>query len=766
VTADQGADAMLRWKDRPWEAAYAIMLALLLGAVLALSARELLRTTRVADGPWPKASRRAWFALAVALILVGAAGFWPLSYQSAKTWLALGIALLVICLLNAWAAPLASAAPPPRSSGTLATAVLAGAPLALVGLALLRPSVVEMFYADRSEYWGLLGVAVASYVAGCAIVAAAWMLRGRTDVYVERLFLLVAGGVAVLGLGAAVWTEPLSFPPAVGTIGVATAALVVFGAVVAPLGWLAERFPPPPVFGLLRLRRTPVFLLLLAWAVIAGSTQTGAYYDARTKPGKPKTLDLPTVFDRWKMRLGRDGMTPPKGLPAGVKPGIPMVFVTTAGGGIRASYWTSIALQCIFEPGAVDDCASGEPQPRDDARRFFFAASGVSGGSVGLAQYVAHVASHETRSDWPDVHAGDDEASATLAWFLFTDVPSAFVSRSNGSDRAEMLERTWERSWPEQGEDNPLAKRLDEVDEIGATGMPVPLLLLNSTRVQDGCRLNVSVLVGTAAAGGDDGRVSDCLTVRHFRGDERPPPWTFASTQDLHAYLCDSEVRLSTAALLSARFPWVSPSGRIPPCGAKENAKDKNKRLVPANAVDGGYFDTSAASAIVELWDHLRFDVERFNRDDNEDWCLVPLLVELDNHYAGYPAPLSKKPWETNVPLSTVQAARNAREANARQAAALAFGGPLASTQDVVLLEGAAPGAAAADLRPLNRFAELRPAAHPGTEAPLGWALSSASREDLRNQLIRPSPAQNPKELRRIHQWLRPGAIGCRAAKP
>ena len=87
------------------------------------------------------------------------------------------------------------------------------------------------------------------------------------------------------------------------------------------------------------------------------------------------------------------------------------------------------------------------PQNDGSTKPYFFAASGVSGGSVGLAHYAAHVASGDTDSDWPNTHAGDDEAAPMLAWFLFADIPSAFIGRKGGSDRAEMLERTWEARW-------------------------------------------------------------------------------------------------------------------------------------------------------------------------------------------------------------------------------------------------------------------------------------------------------------------------------
>ena len=337
-----------------------------------------------------------------------------------------------------------------------------------------------------------------------------------------------------------------------------------------------------------------------------------------------------------------------------------------------------------------------------------------------------------------------------LAWLFFTDLPSALVSCTGGSDRAEILERTWERSW----KNGALARRLGTADAITKDGPPVPLLLLNGTRVQDGCRLISSNLDTSAVAGLPDttNLVSDCLTIRPFRDRGAQPGWTFGASEDLHALLCDSDVRLSTAALLSARFPWASPSGRVSPCNARKDA------LTPANVVDGGYFDTSAAGTIIELWDALQPLVQQFN--SQHGYCLAPLLVELDNHYAGYPAPVSKRPWETNVPISTVKAARDAREADSRQAAALAFSGTRSGGPDIVWRsDGGESSHNAGDT--VTRLAELRPAAHPGTEAPLGWDLSKASIDDLTNEMTLPSPANNPAQLGLIQDWLRPNALAC-----
>jgi hypothetical protein len=86
----------------------------------------------------------------------------------------------------------------------------------------------------------------------------------------------------------------------------------------------------------------------------------------RTLDGSPKRPTLGEAFDSWEQQA-------PEGKQAGIKP---LVIVATAGGGIRASYWTASVL------GGLTDA---EPRFRNS----LFAISGVSGGSVGSAFYQA-----------------------------------------------------------------------------------------------------------------------------------------------------------------------------------------------------------------------------------------------------------------------------------------------------------------------------------------------------------------------------------------
>jgi hypothetical protein len=118
------------------------------------------------------------------------------------------------------------------------------------------------------------------------------------------------------------------------------------------------------------------------------------------------------------------------------------------------------------------------------------------------------------------------------------------------------------------------------------------------------------------------------------------------------------------------------------------------------------------------------------------------MMLQIDNHYKeprGIAA-TARTP-ELTVPLEAVKAARDARENDARHTAALAFDGRFGPYSAVTL-----------DGKPVDRYAHVYPRSHPGTTAPLGWALSDQSMQDLTVQL----GGLNKAELRKVSSWFDP----------
>ncbi|MFN8223156.1 MAG: hypothetical protein U0R50_07955 [Gaiellales bacterium] len=537
--------------------------------------------------------------------------------------------------------------------------------------------------------------------------------------------------------------------PGVASLFVAAAALVA-----GLIAWGAPWLPLPRA-----IRGLPAFpatLFLIVWFVVAAQLdRTGSFHDARIVTGRPPAAGR-TAAEQLGCWLGRHGLTAPEAVTvpadAGCAPfgdaspqGVtPLIVVASTGGGIRAAYWTTTVLDCAFDrqPEASDDlCLPSEPVQGPARSESLFALSGISGGSVGMAEYAAHLTtqgSDEPGDRWVRKALEVDGLSPTGARWLFVEIARSFLQFTGPADRAAVLERSFENRWP-NGE---LGQGLFEV---GHTRPGMPLLLLNSTSVADGCRFNVSILDGNIEPA--SGLRTTCRSNAPFdepprstdpaldQGSQAAVSSALPATRDLVDLLCGASVdlRLSTAGLLSARFPFVNPAGRV-----ASQCEGRTQWVV--HGVDGGYLDTSGASPLVELMTALEPLIEQTNAEpENAGRCVIPFMVQIDNGFDDEsPTRSPRRPAELLAPLNTVLAARIARAAEARQAAALMFTRPL-------------PAATFGGKPVANRYAHFVNEAHPGPGAPFGWAQSRYSQKELVDQLLR---RRNVQALREVRGWF------------
>jgi hypothetical protein len=242
----------------------------------------------------------------------------------------------------------------------------------------------------------------------------------------------------------------------------------------------------------------------------------------------------------------------------------PIYIVAAPGGGIRAAYWTAGVL------GALQD------QDRSFARHVL-AISGVSGGSVGAGVFAALARSGcNPASDASSTPTANPTATcrAAAAKILGSDLlaPAIYsmfshdlVSGNFSSlpDRATALEQAMEASWGKVMNTDTLEQSFDAMWDPDSRAK-VPGLFFNVTNAGSGERL----VLGPASMA---------------PGDALP-----SSPQRI---LEDKSFRLSTAMVLGARFPFVSPEGSI----RGENADGTHATL---RLVDGGLSDNSGLEAI------------------------------------------------------------------------------------------------------------------------------------------------------------------------
>jgi hypothetical protein len=559
---------------------------------------------------------------------------------------------------------------------------------------------------------------------------------------------------SLIVLGFLLWLRILIHPWAVGqALGAITLVVAFFAVLSAAVGRVSlsvERTDPPGLFKVLRMQRTPVFLLLLLWLVLTSVIpRIGRedFHDVRTiRAGlDPSSASMSTndVFARW---VGNQPALASTGSPDAPRQVVPLILVATEGGGIKAATWTALVLDCLL---SVDPIVERCPSHASSRPSSVFAESGVSGGSVGLVEYTRFAAEPSLATqpgDWIDRRLGADFVSPSIAWQLFVETPRAWLQFDPGMDRAEVLERGWEQTWTED-------ERFDIWDALALiTGSPpsggplaegfralweenpdVPLLLLNGFSVQDGCKFVTTPIDGN----GSESNSLNCVAPHDQVAPVEPSeerPGSLSGSRVLTDLLCapDNDVRLSTAALLSARFPYVSPSGRLLSCPGPDPQR-------AINVVDGGYGENTGAGSVLELWQSMRPLIDEYNGDPQHGACIVPAMLQIQSGYGPSADVPSTGQGELSVPPKGILHAPNGFTVWQRNAAQLAVLDPLPFT-----------GSATEDAR-RGVYALVYPYAHPGAEAPLGWTLSDEARSDLRSQL---SAEGNVQALASLEEFL------------
>lgn len=302
----------------------------------------------------------------------------------------------------------------------------------------------------------------------------------------------------------------------------------------------------------------------------------------------------------------------------------PVFLVATEGGGIRAAYFTATVLAAL-----QDRCPA--------FAQHTLAISGVSGGSLGASVFAALAADHAKNGSNPgcDLDGGTksgrivtrareilsaDLLSPLLSAALFPDAVQRVLPVAIPSfDRARALEHAVEESWRDSTPPdcaNCDADRLAE-NAMDLYGRPpafnaVPNLFLNTTEAGTGTvvpyetvavrRLSTRfrnqaeiddghldcappVAGAPAASSTDNDTEEQSYCVRK--------PVSTIETRSLQSDMQEGQdrIKLSTAAIVSARFPYLTPAGNISATGH--------------HYVDGGYFENSGTWLIAGLLQNL-----------------------------------------------------------------------------------------------------------------------------------------------------------------
>ncbi|MGC1404581.1 MAG: hypothetical protein WA974_16820 [Thermodesulfobacteriota bacterium] len=390
---------------------------------------------------------------------------------------------------------------------------------------------------------------------------------------------IFAGGTLALAccLFFLFWLAPQQTAPLIGA-----AAILL----LAAAGWIAGG----SILDFIGMRlRIPVLSSLLILAIIFSLWNDN--HEVRTLPTPPPPLEK-----RWNVREALMAWHEHQLLRPSPNGFYPLFIVAAEGGGIRAAYWAASVL------GRITDKNPCFPDQ-------LFAISGVSGGSLGSAVFIAQLADAPVTADgFYDDREGrrppgakdilpntqkilsENFLAPVVGAMLYPDLFQRFWFWPMPSfDRARTLEGAWEKAWRQTIKNDRFSEPFDNLWKNQGQKW-LPALFLNSTWVETGKRLIVSNL--------------------------RLRPEDFNDAEDLNNFYTKESLPLSTAVHLSARFTYVSPAGTL----------EKEGRIY-GRAVDGGYFENSGETTVLEILQAI--DVLA---DNDPAWKKVtPVVIHISN---------------------------------------------------------------------------------------------------------------------------------------
>jgi hypothetical protein len=329
----------------------------------------------------------------------------------------------------------------------------------------------------------------------------------------------------------------------------------------------------------------------------------------------------------------------------------PALIVAVDGGASRAAFATAVALGYLLDRanGLRENGLADQPPTQNSPARQVFAISGVSGGAFGAASIrTALWEALDRRETTPPCRRSStlwfkNEADISKSWRACLEtlmvgdyLTPAFVGfgfRDNAApwplplreDRAVLVERAFEHHF-----DYITKPHLDSYETFVEHGTPftpneetglkrrfgylkgqlekenaawVPLLLLNGTSVNDGARIIASDLISTRQTKIGDARESlypaayDLFEMlskpcENDKIHDDACETTHSGKQDVPEQRNGPDVRLSTAAMVAARFPVVSPAGTIRAVGDATHGD---------RVVDGGYFENAGLTTALDV---------------------------------------------------------------------------------------------------------------------------------------------------------------------
>ncbi len=522
----------------------------------------------------------------------------------------------------------------------------------------------QALIADKSNpiHWATLSV----LCVGMAITVGVTATRRPLELYTSSLrpfSVTKVDAVAVLclaAIGAAVFAfakDPIESAHLLGMFPVlmlatATAFLAlaaIFSRAASPVAVISSLMTTVLIFYLVDWVASPTHefrYTKVAYKAAAGEAEVGGSSVTDVKAQR-KIPDLVTAFREW-LEHRRPAIEAYK------KKGraYPVFLVTAQGGGIYAAYHPALSLARL-----TDHCP--------EFAHHLFAISSVSGGSLGAAVYAELVRAlpptppndpaspsascTPTRGPTLDNYLQTqvqrffetDFLTPVIASAFIFDAPSIFIPQLRfGQDRARALEAAFETAWkqlklPGAG-DGLSAGYFGRWDPAGLA----PALFMSTTAVNFGIPILVAQVDWSYNPVSNVPRMA-ALARSALAERSAPSPGLVKTVRDrllapddqlqvgvgnLLDFRPDIQVATSTAVVLSARFPFVTP-----PAAINENARIiKSRGLFNKTKVleltDGAFYDNSGGIVARDIIAEL---VRRLENDDRLKEFKNDIKIEL-----------------------------------------------------------------------------------------------------------------------------------------
>jgi hypothetical protein len=257
----------------------------------------------------------------------------------------------------------------------------------------------------------------------------------------------------------------------------------------------------------------------------------------------------------------------------------PVFLVNTYGGGIRAAAFTSMTLTYLDSLMMHEDTVARLP-----FEHYIFSISGASGGTIGAAVQCAYYAKNlkdTTKYNFKEVDSfyRQDFLTPILACLLGRDVWASISATHWWKDRSAIQENIWATKAYATYHIN-LQDAYDTYWDHTINNpvkYEVPLLFANTLNVDDGLKGICAPVVL---------KDTDFPATRFIRNE-----WDSGKT-----------VSLITGAFLSARFPFISPSGKLIGPGSKPGGQ---------HYIDGGGKDNSGAGTSASIFLNIVRNIHR-----------------------------------------------------------------------------------------------------------------------------------------------------------